>query len=170
MKITNTQKLIQQVCNKKLMMNDGEKIVNETLCRSFVGSLLYLTTIRLNILYSISLLSRFMSSLNKIQLGIRKLVLRYIRGILNFRIRFGKNDEMKLIGFCDTDLGGCANNLESISVYILSLGSRVFSRSSKKKESIPQLSFEAKDMLVSLASSSIIWLKRISIDIGGKEK
>ena len=46
--------------NVKLNKNDGQALINKSNYRSLVGCLLYLTTIRSDIMYSVSLLSRFM--------------------------------------------------------------------------------------------------------------
>lgn len=47
--------------NAKLYSDDGTKEVNGTLYRQLVGSLNYLTTTRLDIAYSVSVLSQFMA-------------------------------------------------------------------------------------------------------------
>ncbi|CAL9006507.1 unnamed protein product, partial [Prunus brigantina] len=46
----------------KIGKNDGSTMVNQTLFRSLVGGLLYLTTTRPDLTYAVSFLSRFMES------------------------------------------------------------------------------------------------------------
>ncbi|GAV67050.1 hypothetical protein CFOL_v3_10559 [Cephalotus follicularis] len=53
------------VVNKKLSINDGKEKVDETLYRKLVGSLIYLTNTRLEIVYAVSIVSRFMSNPSK---------------------------------------------------------------------------------------------------------
>lgn len=50
------------VVNEKLTKEDGKKKVNGSLYRSLVGNLLYLTATRPDIIYTASLLSRFMNN------------------------------------------------------------------------------------------------------------
>ena len=48
--------------NEKLSKDDNFEKIDEGLYRSLIGSLLYLTASRLDILFAISVLSRFMHS------------------------------------------------------------------------------------------------------------
>ena len=48
--------------NEKLSKDDDFEKIDEGLYRSLIGSLLYLTASRLDILFAISVLSRFMHS------------------------------------------------------------------------------------------------------------
>jgi len=62
------------VANEKWMKEDGEKKVNASLYRSLVGSLLYLTATRPDIMFAASFLSRFMQSPSQIHFGAAKRV------------------------------------------------------------------------------------------------
>jgi hypothetical protein len=55
---------IPLVVNEKFQKEDGSGDADQTLFRSLVGSLLYLTTTRPNIMYAANLLSRFMHNPN----------------------------------------------------------------------------------------------------------
>ena len=46
----------------KLTKNGDEPVVNNTLYKQMVGSLMYLTTTRPDLMYAVSLISRFMDS------------------------------------------------------------------------------------------------------------
>lgn len=60
-------------------------------------------------------------------------VLCYIRGTINFGIYYKKVSESMLFGFCDSDWGGNVDDSKSTSGYAFSIGSSVFSWSSKKQ-------------------------------------
>ena len=158
------------VVNEKLKKEDGGKKVDATHYRSLVGKLLYLTATRPDIMFSTSLLSRFMNNPSYIHLGVAKRVLRYIQGTMELGIKFWKNTEIKLIGFCDSDWGGCADDMKSTSGFAFSLGSGVFSWCSKKQQTVAQSSAEAEYVSASLATSHAIWLKRILEDMGEKQE
>ncbi|XP_058185851.1 uncharacterized protein LOC131303080 [Rhododendron vialii] len=122
------------IVNEKLMKEDGEKKVDATLYRHLVGKLLYLTVTRPNIMYAVSLLSRFMNNPSQNHLGAAKRVLRYIRGKTSYEIKYCREADVKLFGFCDSDWGGCIDDMKSTSGYIFSLGSGVFSWGLKEEE------------------------------------
>ncbi|XP_059658324.1 secreted RxLR effector protein 161-like [Cornus florida] len=156
------------VVNEKLMKEDGNKEADSSLYRSLVGSLLYLTSSRPNIMYATSLLSRFMHNPSQIHVGAAKRLLRYIQGTLDFGILYDKNVNAKLFGFCDSDWAGCVNDMRSTSGYAFSFGSGVFLWASKKQEIVAQSSAEVEYISASLAVSLVIWLRRIFEDVGEK--
>jgi len=79
--------------------------------------------------------------------------LRYIKGILNFRIKFIKGVDAQSLGYCDSDWGGCYDDMSSTSGCCFSLGSGVFTWSSKKQQSMAQSSVEVEYMTTSLTTS-----------------
>ncbi|XP_058202737.1 uncharacterized protein LOC131317181 [Rhododendron vialii] len=69
------------IVNEKLS-KEGSKKVDESLCRSLVGSLLYLTITRPDIMYATSMLSRFKHNASQTHFGVAKRVLRYLQASL----------------------------------------------------------------------------------------
>nr|GEV56057.1 retrovirus-related Pol polyprotein from transposon TNT 1-94 [Tanacetum cinerariifolium] len=135
------------ICQESMLMlhftEDGSNKVDATLYRSLVGKLLYLIATRPDIMFATSLLSRFMHNSSRIRMGVGKRILRYLHGIKDFGIKFEKNADINLHGFSDSDWGGCTNDMNSISGYIFSLGSGVFTWCSKKQQTVAQSSAEA---------------------------
>ena len=66
--------------NEKLSKYDGKDKVDALLYRSMVGSLIYLTNTRPDIVHAVSIVSRFMSEPSKAHLAAVKRILRYIKG------------------------------------------------------------------------------------------
>ena len=120
------------VLNEKLMKNDGEAKADATLYRSLIGSLLYLTASRPDVMFSASLLSRYMQNPSQRHFGAAKRVLRYIKGTIDMGIWYIRVENGALIGFIDSDWAGCVNDYKSTSSYVFSFGSGVFSWNSKK--------------------------------------
>ena len=88
---------------EKLLKEDGSQLVDERKFRSLIGCLLYLTATRHDIMYSVSLLSRFMQSPTEIHLRIAKRILRYVKGTTKLGILFKNTIEFKLTGLVDSD-------------------------------------------------------------------
>ncbi|CAL8114287.1 unnamed protein product [Prunus armeniaca] len=91
------------VATEKLSKDDGNGSTSEERYRSTMGSLLYLTTTRPDIMHAASLLARFMHCPTNKHYGIAKRVLRYIKGTLDYSLEYVKGRKACLIGFCDSD-------------------------------------------------------------------
>jgi len=88
---------------------------------------MYLIATRPDILYAISILSRFMNCAKESYLKASKRVLRYVKGTLNYGIKFSQSQDFKLQGYSDNDCGGSLDDMKSISSYCFSFGSGIFS-------------------------------------------
>ncbi|XP_016672993.1 uncharacterized mitochondrial protein AtMg00810-like [Gossypium hirsutum] len=117
---------------EKLSSQDKHEKVCETTYRSLVGCLLYLTATRLDIMYVVSLLSRFMHCSNESHFRAAKRVLRYIKGTLSYGMLFTKAENLKLVGYCDSDWAGSLDDMKSTSGYAFNLGSTMICWSSKE--------------------------------------
>ncbi|KAM2487023.1 hypothetical protein ACFX1W_039018 [Malus domestica] len=91
------------VATDKLRRGDGSESRDESLYRKLVGSLLYLTSTRPDIMFSASLLAQFMHKPSKKHYGAAKRVLRYIQGTIDFGIEYVIRKSSLLIGYCDSD-------------------------------------------------------------------
>ena len=83
----------------KLCSDDGSKEVDATLYRQLVGSLIYLTTTRLDLAYSVSVLSQFMSKPLESHWVATKSVFRYLHGTSNYDILYTDTSDVILVGF-----------------------------------------------------------------------
>ncbi|XP_052734176.1 secreted RxLR effector protein 161-like [Vigna angularis] len=105
--------------NVKLMNDDAEETVNETLP---------------DLAFYVGVTSRFMNQPRRSHLLAVKRIIRYIKGTLNTGILFPyerKKRELELIGFCDSDYGGDMVERKSTSGYIFFLNEAPISWCSK---------------------------------------
>jgi len=116
----------------KLRKEDCTKSVNPTLYKSIVGSLMYLMATRLDIMYAMSLISRFMENPKATHLQATKRIMRYIQGTVEYGIMYKRTKEFKLIGYTDNDWVGISDDWKSTSRYVFHLGSGSISWASKK--------------------------------------
>lgn len=66
--------------NEKLQLEDGAPKADPTLYRSLVGSLMYLTNTRPDIVHPVSMVLRFMTEPSQIHFSAAKRILRYLQG------------------------------------------------------------------------------------------
>lgn len=158
------------IANEKLKKEDGTKKADAVAYRSLVGSLLYLTATRPDIMFATSMLSRFMQSPSQVHFGAAKRVLRYVQGTMDFGIWFNSCPHSKLIGFTDSDWAGSLDDMRSTSGYCFNLGSGVFSWGSKKQATVAQSTAEAEYVAAAGAVNQAIWLSRILEDMGAKQQ
>ncbi|KAL0319362.1 UNVERIFIED_CONTAM: putative disease resistance protein RGA3 [Sesamum angustifolium] len=158
------------VTGEKYQKEDGSQKVDDSMYRSLIGSLLYLTATRPDIMFSTSLLSRFMQSPSQVHNAATKRILRYLRGTKDFGIWYKSTNDAKLVEYTDSDWAGSVDDMKSTSGYIFSLGSGIFSWASKKQATVAQSSAEAEYIAAAATSNQAIWLRRILEDIGEKQE
>lgn len=103
--------------NHKLSKDDGALEAGCSNYRNIIGSLLYLTASRPDLMYPASLLSRFMQKPSQNHYLAAKRVLRYIKGTTDYGLKFDKNKSNELIGYCDSDWAGSPDNSKSTRGY-----------------------------------------------------
>ena len=76
------------VMRLKLRKDDSSKDVDPSLYKSIVGSLMYLTATRPDIMHAISLISRFMERPKEAHWQTAKIILRYVKGTKRYGILY----------------------------------------------------------------------------------
>ena len=150
--------------NLKLSSDDGTKEVDATMYRQLVGSLIYLTTARPDLAYSISVLSQFMSKPLESHWVAAKSVLRYLSGTSNYDILYNDTSNVILAGFLDSNWAGNLDDRRSITGYAFNIGSEVIAWSSKKQSTIALSSCEAEYQALCATTCEAIWLRRLLND------
>jgi hypothetical protein len=90
----------------KLEKEEASKLVYPTNFCQIVGKLIYLTNTHLHNLFTISIISQYMSAPHKVHLEATKHMLRYIKGIQEFEIFYEVGDSNGLCGFTNADWTG----------------------------------------------------------------
>jgi hypothetical protein len=99
---------------KKLHDSDsGSDLVDPTMYRQLIGSLMYLTHTRPDIQYVVNALSRFMCEPKRIHMVAVKHILRYVRGTIAYGLRYTSSGGVMLHGFTDSDWMGSAVDRKS---------------------------------------------------------
>jgi hypothetical protein len=90
-------------------------------------SLMYLVNTRPDICYAMSVLIQFMSQLRQTHWITTKNVLRYLRGIVGYVLRYASSVDMGLQGYADADWAGHVVDRKSTSGCCFTLGSSMVS-------------------------------------------
>ena len=101
-----------------------------------LGSLLYLTSSRLDIQFFICLCDRFQVSPKESYLTTVKKNFRYLVGTQDIRLRYSANCSLDLVAYTDADYAGSRLDTKSTSGYYQFLRGCLVSWESKKQHSV----------------------------------
>ena len=120
--------------NEKLQQEDVTEAADASYYRSLICGLNYLTHTHPDIMYSVSVLSRYMHSPTMQHLGAAKRVLGYVAGTVDFGLWYSKEAGCSLVGFSDSDWAGNVDDRKNTSGYAFHLGSAAVSWKLEVKE------------------------------------
>ena len=130
---------------------------------------MYLTNTRPDICFAVSTLSQYMVNPNNIHLIGEKHVMRYLKGTLDYGLKYTSDSEISLNGFTDSDWAGSAKDKKSTSGGCFSLGSGMISWFSRKQTSIALSTTEAEYIASCSACSEAAWIRKMLEGLFGKE-
>ena len=145
----------------KIMKDEGGVEVDSTMFKRIVGSLMYLTATRPDMMYVVSLISRFMERPTELHFNAAKRVLRYLKGTMSFGLFYRKGEKQELIGYTDSDYAGDQDDRKNTSGYVFMLSSGAVSWSSKKQPVVTLSTTEAEFIAAASSACQAVWLRRI---------
>ncbi|XP_070019577.1 secreted RxLR effector protein 161-like [Nicotiana sylvestris] len=128
----------------RLDMDETGSSVNQTMYRGIIGSLLYLTASRPDIVFSVGLCARFQSNPKESHLKDAKRILRYLKGTQDLVLYYPSGDSFNLIRYADADYTGYLVDRKSTSGMAHFLGSCLISWGIRKQNSVALLIAEAE--------------------------
>ncbi|GAV60326.1 hypothetical protein CFOL_v3_03857, partial [Cephalotus follicularis] len=134
--------------------------------RSVIGSLLYLTASRPDIMFSVCLCARFQSSPKETHLIAVKRIFRYFAYTPLLGLFYSNDSFFNLHAFFDADYGGCKLYRKSTSGTCQFLGNSLLSWFSKKQNSVALSTTEAQYVAAGSYCAQALWLKQQLHDFG----
>ncbi|GJV86173.1 hypothetical protein Tco_1526071 [Tanacetum coccineum] len=134
--------------------------------RGMVGSLMYLTASRPDLLFVVCMCARYQAKPTKKQFEAIKRVFRYLKGTINMVLWYLKDNAMSLTAYADADHAGCQDSRRSTSGSAQFLGDRLVSWSSKKQRSTAISTTEAEYIAMSGCCAQILWMRSQLKDYG----
>ncbi|XP_075088374.1 secreted RxLR effector protein 161-like [Nicotiana tabacum] len=141
-------------------MDGPSSPVSETMYRGIIGSLLYLTAIRLDIVFSVGLCARFQSSPNDSHMNVSKRILTYLKGTHDLVLYYLSGDNFDLIGYVDADYAGYLVDRKSTYDMEHFQGSCFISWGTKKQNSVALSTAEAEYVAAASCCAQLLWIKQ----------
>ncbi|CAM8945289.1 unnamed protein product [Rhodiola kirilowii] len=152
--------------NDTLTKDESSPRVDPTLYRGMIGSLLYLTASRLDILFSVCLCVRFQADPRETQVKAVKRILRYLKGTDDLCLFYPRGGELRLEAYTDADYDGCKTDRKSTSGMAQYLGPCLISWASKKQSSIALSTTEAESIVAAACCAHLLWIRQQLSDYG----
>ncbi|XP_070035648.1 uncharacterized mitochondrial protein AtMg00810-like [Nicotiana tomentosiformis] len=126
-----------------LDMDEPGSPVNETMYRGIIGSLLYLTTSRPDIVFSAA-----------------QRILRYLKGMQDLILYYPLGDNFDLIGYADANYAGYLVDTKSTSGMAHFLGSCLISWGTRKQNPVALSTAEAEYVAAASCCAQLLWIKQ----------
>jgi len=133
---------------KKLHASDSS-LVDSTLYRQLIGSLMYLVNTRPNICFAVNILNQFIVEPRRVHWIVAKHILQYVQGTVDYGLDYRRGDGVTLVGYTDADWAGCPSDMKNTLGCFFGLGSTIVSWFSRKQKLVALRSFEAEYMAAS---------------------
>ncbi len=145
----------------KLTKDQNGVNVDQSLYRSMIGSLLYLTASRPDITFAVGVCARYQAEPKISHLTQVKRILKYVNGTCDYGILYTHGESTTLIGYCDADWAGSADDRKSTSGACFFLGNNLISWFSKKQNCVSLSTAEAEYIAAGSSCSQLLWMKQM---------
>ena len=111
------------------LLEEGEGArIDAIVYKQLIGSLVYITTTRPDLMYVVCLLSRYMANPTDLHMQAAKRVLRYLKGTVELGVFYKRGEDVgELLAYTDNDFAGDTDDRKNTSGYVFLLSGRVVS-------------------------------------------
>nr|GEW53939.1 retrovirus-related Pol polyprotein from transposon TNT 1-94 [Tanacetum cinerariifolium] len=161
----NQSKYIKKMFNKFRLEEDEEcESVNSTKYRGMIGSLLYLTISRPDIMFSVCVCARFQEAPKTSHLEAVKRILQYIKGTMHLGLWYPKGTDIEIIVYADSDHVEDYVDRKSTSDICTFVGCCLTYWFSKKQIALAIFTTKAEYVSARKACQQALWMKQALID------
>ncbi|GJZ67873.1 putative ribonuclease H-like domain-containing protein [Tanacetum coccineum] len=144
---------------------DGEDI-DEHMYRSMIGSLMYLTSSRPDIMFAVCVCARFQVNPKVSHLHAVKRIFRYLKGQPKLGLWYPKDSPFDLVAYTDSDYAGASLDRKSTTGGCQFLGCRLISWQCKKQTVVANSTTEAEYVAASSCYGQVLWIQNQLLDYG----
>ncbi|GJU79985.1 retrovirus-related pol polyprotein from transposon TNT 1-94 [Tanacetum coccineum] len=142
---------------KPLLKDEDGEEVDVYLYRSMIGSLMYLTSSRPDIMFAVCACARYQVDLKMSHLYVVKRIFRYLKGQPKLSLWYPKDSPFDLVAYTNSDYAGASLDRKSTTGCQF-LGSRLISWQCKKKQTVVANSTtEAEYVAASSCCGQVYW-------------
>ncbi|RVW21791.1 Retrovirus-related Pol polyprotein from transposon TNT 1-94 [Vitis vinifera] len=116
---------------------------------------------RLDITFIVNVLGRYLSNPGHDHWVAAKKVMRYLQRTKDFMLVYRRVDNLEVVGYSDSDFGGCSDDRKSTSGYIFMLAGGAISWKSVKQSLIASSTMHAEFVACYGLSSQAVWLRNL---------
>ncbi|GJR57687.1 putative RNA-directed DNA polymerase [Tanacetum coccineum] len=152
---------------EKHLVQDGDIVdVDEHLYRSMIGSLMYLTASRPDIMFAVCACARFQVSPKTSHLLAVKRIFRYLKGKPSLGLWYSKDSPLELVAYTDSDYAGATQDRKSTTGGCQFLGNRLISWQCKKQTVVATSTTKAEYVAAASCCRQVLWIQNQLLDYG----
>nr|GEW04011.1 hypothetical protein [Tanacetum cinerariifolium] len=152
--------------SKPLMKDENAKDVDVHLNRSMIGSLMYLTSSRPDIMFVVCACARFQVTPKVSHLYVVKRIFRYLKGKPKLGLWYPKDSPFDLEAYTDSDYAGASLDRKSTTGGCQFLERRLISWQCKKQTVVANSTTEAEYVATSYCCGQVLWIQNQMLDYG----
>ncbi|GJX55876.1 putative ribonuclease H-like domain-containing protein [Tanacetum coccineum] len=151
---------------KPLLKDSDGDDVDVHLYRSMIGSLMYLTSSRLDIMFAVCACARFQVTPKVSHLHAVKRIFRYLKGQPKLGLWYPRDSSFDLVGYSDSDYAGASLDMKSTTGGCQFLGCTLISWQCKKQTLVATSSTEAEYVAATSCCGQVLWIQNQMLDFG----
>ncbi|GKC54384.1 putative ribonuclease H-like domain-containing protein, partial [Tanacetum coccineum] len=152
---------------EKPLVKDGDADdVDVHLYRSMIGSLMYLTASRPDIMFAVCACARFQVTPKTSHLLAVKRIFRYLKGKPTLGLWYSRDSPFKLFAYTDSDYAGATLDRKSIIGGCQFLGNSLISWQCKKQTVVATSTTEAEYVAAASCCGQVLWIQNQLLDYG----
>jgi len=143
--------------------------VDATQFKQAIGSLMYLTVTIPDLMFGVSVISKYMANPKESHWAVIKCIFRYLKGTIEHGLFYQKGRKIKFTAYSDSNYAGDPDDRRSTFESVFIMRSAAVSWASKKQPVVSLSTTEAEYIAATHCACQCIWLKRILQHIGIEE-
>ncbi|GKB71526.1 putative ribonuclease H-like domain-containing protein [Tanacetum coccineum] len=151
---------------KPLVKDEEASDVDVHLYRSMIGSLMYLTASRPDIMFAVCACSRFQVTPKTSHLSVVKRIFRYLKGKPKLGLWYPRVSSFDLEAYSDSDYAGANLDRKSTTGGCQFLGRRLISWQCKKQTIVATSTTEAEYVAAANCCGQVLWIQNQMLDYG----